>query len=129
MAQLLHTIPLLPAMKRLSHIATGHFMMHNLSPGEGTISGVTLQDNEAVVCRIDLFLTTTREYVKSVMTDLAGNYEITGIDINQMYDVVATPVSGEWERRVSSRRVPYWADPQFTFEFRDGANAITYGLY
>src|SRR5690606_38853104 len=62
-------------------------------------------------------------FVSSTVSAVDGSYSFDEIDRSQTFDVIAIDPNQKWEKRISSRRVPYWKDPVLNFDSGDGTEA------
>ena len=100
----------LPKQTRLSPGKMFAMASQHLRPnprGPGRISGnVRIQGEPTGSMIVKLFETNSMTLIMETQTTPDGNYQFDGLEMNYLYDVIAYDPLGEWEKRVSSRRVP-----------------------
>lgn len=74
--------------------------------GDGQLFGQVFVAKLPKQARIDVYETESKLFVRSVMTNIVGEFVITNIDPNYQYDLVAVDPEGVWEKKVSSARTP-----------------------
>ena len=76
--------------------------------GRGVLSGsVMLQGTIVQGYTVDLFEEETQQHVASTISNASGYFEFTNLEHTyKYYLVVKQPGSGDWEYRISSRRIP-----------------------
>lgn len=74
--------------------------------GKGYFTGFVYIDNIPKQAEVQIWHVESKTYVKSVMTDVSGQFYVDGIKENEIYDLIAVDPDGEWEKKVSSKRTP-----------------------
>lgn len=109
-ADLMPATRVLPKQTRLSPGKTFAMVSKHLKPnpqGPGRISGnVRIGGEPQSDMIVKLFESDSMTFIKETQTTPDGNYQFDGLEMDYLYDVIAYDPLGEWEKRVSSRRVP-----------------------
>lgn len=92
--------------------------------GDGSFKGQIFISGTPTPGKVTLYHSDTQQIVKSVETNSLGEYQIDNLNRKYSFDLIAT-VNNEWEKKISSRRVPVWLDPQFSFNSYEGVEATT----
>lgn len=74
--------------------------------GPGHFAGQVLVAGVPKQATIEVYHTLSKTYIKSVDTDISGNFMITGLKMDESYDLIAVDPLLQWEKKVSSARTP-----------------------
>lgn len=91
--------------------------------GDGSIAGTVRNQGTPVQDYIvQLFHNETNTFLDETVTNVDGTYQFNNLDQAQLFDVVSFDPDDVWEKRVSSRRLPVFIDPQIQVNFGSDAN-------
>lgn len=91
--------------------------------GDGSFAGQVLVAGVPKQATVEVYHTLSRTYIKSVESDVSGNFIITDLKRGESYDLIAVDPLLQWEKKVSSSRQPAWMEPEFTFTAESGTTA------
>lgn len=82
------------------------FPYKRLFRGAGYFAGQVLVGKIPKQARVEVIHSETKIFVTSVMSDVTGFFVIMGLKEGEVYDIISIDPNGEWEKKVSSNRVP-----------------------